>query len=284
MGYLGDFLFRRSALESPVRILSGGERNRLLLAKLFAKPANVLVLDEPTNDLDIESLELLEDTLQALSRHVAARQPRPRLSRQRRHPDARAHGRGAVARVRRRLQRLDRAAPAPIAARASARAGAAASTAADAVAPTPPTRTADRPPSSIIAKAVTRAAAATDRDARGRAAGAARAHGRRRLSPARARRAQGRSRAPAEARARAGQGLRALGPARRPHPAARDEARLPCGALLVRCVRPIMRIAATHEEQLMARLAGRFALVTGASPASVARSPSRWRRKAQQWR
>jgi ATP-binding cassette subfamily F protein uup len=64
VSYLGDFLFSPQRLESPVRMLSGGERNRLLLARLFARPANVLVLDEPTNDLDIESLELLEDTLQ----------------------------------------------------------------------------------------------------------------------------------------------------------------------------------------------------------------------------
>ena len=58
---------RRSARDSPVRMLSGGERNRLLLARLFARPANVLVLDEPTNDLDIETLELLEQTLQDYS-------------------------------------------------------------------------------------------------------------------------------------------------------------------------------------------------------------------------
>jgi ATP-binding cassette subfamily F protein uup len=64
IGYLGDFLFPPLRAESPVRMLSGGERNRLLLARLFARPANVLVLDEPTNDLDIESLELLEETLQ----------------------------------------------------------------------------------------------------------------------------------------------------------------------------------------------------------------------------
>jgi ATP-binding cassette subfamily F protein uup len=62
--YLGDFLFSPSRSASPVRSLSGGERNRLLLARLFARPANVLVLDEPTNDLDIDTLGLLEDLLQ----------------------------------------------------------------------------------------------------------------------------------------------------------------------------------------------------------------------------
>ena len=62
--YLGDFLFSPTRANSPVRSLSGGERNRLLLARLFARPANVLVLDEPTNDLDIDTLELLEDLLQ----------------------------------------------------------------------------------------------------------------------------------------------------------------------------------------------------------------------------
>ncbi|CAN7239900.1 ATP-binding cassette domain-containing protein [Variovorax sp. LjRoot130] len=62
--YLADFLFSPARAHSPVRSLSGGERNRLLLARLFARPANVLVLDEPTNDLDIDTLELLEDLLQ----------------------------------------------------------------------------------------------------------------------------------------------------------------------------------------------------------------------------
>jgi ATP-binding cassette subfamily F protein uup len=62
--YLSDFLFSPQRANSPVRTLSGGERNRLLLARLFARPANVLVLDEPTNDLDIDTLELLEDLLQ----------------------------------------------------------------------------------------------------------------------------------------------------------------------------------------------------------------------------
>ena len=61
MGYLQDFLF--TPVRTPVKALSGGERNRLLLAKLFTKPANVLVLDEPTNDLDVETLELLEELL-----------------------------------------------------------------------------------------------------------------------------------------------------------------------------------------------------------------------------
>ena len=63
IGYLGDFLFPRGRAMSPVKSLSGGERNRLMLARLFARPANVLVLDEPTNDLDIETLELLEERI-----------------------------------------------------------------------------------------------------------------------------------------------------------------------------------------------------------------------------
>ena len=62
--YLADFLFSPARAHSPVRSLSGGERNRLLLARLFARPANVLVLDEPTNDLDIETLDMLEELLQ----------------------------------------------------------------------------------------------------------------------------------------------------------------------------------------------------------------------------
>jgi ATP-binding cassette subfamily F protein uup len=62
--YLADFLFPTQRAKSPVKMLSGGERNRLLLARLFARPANFIVLDEPTNDLDIESLELLEQKLQ----------------------------------------------------------------------------------------------------------------------------------------------------------------------------------------------------------------------------
>ena len=64
VGYLSDFLFPTQRAKAPVKMLSGGERNRLLLARLFARPANFVVLDEPTNDLDIESLELLEQKLQ----------------------------------------------------------------------------------------------------------------------------------------------------------------------------------------------------------------------------
>jgi len=61
LSYLQDFLFAPARARTPVRALSGGEKNRLLLARLFAKPSNLLILDEPTNDLDVETLELLED-------------------------------------------------------------------------------------------------------------------------------------------------------------------------------------------------------------------------------
>jgi ATP-binding cassette subfamily F protein uup len=61
--YLEDFLFSKDRVNAPISALSGGERNRLLLARLFAQPANLLVLDEPTNDLDVETLEILEDML-----------------------------------------------------------------------------------------------------------------------------------------------------------------------------------------------------------------------------
>ena len=63
VGYLEDFLFTRERVHAPIQALSGGERNRLLLARLFASPANLLVFDEPTNDLDLDTLELLEDLL-----------------------------------------------------------------------------------------------------------------------------------------------------------------------------------------------------------------------------
>lgn len=63
IGYLRKFLFPPDRIDSPVRILSGGERNRLMLARLFTRPANMLIMDEPTNDLDVDTLELLEDLL-----------------------------------------------------------------------------------------------------------------------------------------------------------------------------------------------------------------------------
>ena len=67
ISYLRDFLFPPERVNSPAKSLSGGERNRLLLAKIFAKPANLLILDEPTNDLDVETLELLEELLSAFT-------------------------------------------------------------------------------------------------------------------------------------------------------------------------------------------------------------------------
>jgi ATP-binding cassette subfamily F protein uup len=65
IGYLKDFLFPAARIDSPVKALSGGERNRLLLAKIFTQSANMMVLDEPTNDLDVDTLELLEELLAA---------------------------------------------------------------------------------------------------------------------------------------------------------------------------------------------------------------------------
>ena len=109
-GYLRDFLFPPERLRAPVSMLSGGERNRLLLAKLFARPSNLLIMDEPTNDLDAETLDLVEEMVARLRGHVAAGEPRPRVSRQRRDQHAGVRGRRAHRRVRGRLQRLDAAA------------------------------------------------------------------------------------------------------------------------------------------------------------------------------
>jgi ATP-binding cassette subfamily F protein uup len=78
LGYLQDFLFTPERARAPITALSGGERNRLLLARLFARPSNLLVMDEPTNDLDVETLELLEETARRLFRHPAAGLARPR--------------------------------------------------------------------------------------------------------------------------------------------------------------------------------------------------------------
>ena len=63
VGYMKDFLFSEAQARTPIKALSGGERNRLLLAKILAKPANLLVLDEPTNDLDMDTLDMLEEAL-----------------------------------------------------------------------------------------------------------------------------------------------------------------------------------------------------------------------------
>ena len=109
LGYLQDFLFTPERARTPVRFLSGGERNRLLLARLFSKPANVIVLDEPTNDLDAETLELLEERLVAVRRHAAAGEPRSGVSQQRGHEHDRVRA-GRRPRVRRRLRRLAAAA------------------------------------------------------------------------------------------------------------------------------------------------------------------------------
>ena len=111
--YLGDFLFAPQRANAPVKMLSGGERNRLLLARLFARPANVLVLDEPTNDLDIESLELLEATLQSYPGTLLLVSHDRDVPRQRRHADAgRRRAAGTLEGIRRRLQRLAGAAAA----------------------------------------------------------------------------------------------------------------------------------------------------------------------------
>ena len=86
IGYLAGFSCSDpERARTLVRFLSGGERNRVLLAKLFAKPANVIVLDEPTNDLDAETLELLEERSGAVRRDRVAGQPRSDVSQQRRH-------------------------------------------------------------------------------------------------------------------------------------------------------------------------------------------------------
>ncbi len=162
--YLGDFLFPTRRANAPIRMLSGGERNRLLLARLFARPANVLVLDEPTNDLDIDSLELLENLLQDYAGHAAAGEPRPRLPRQRGDPDDRGRRRRALARIRRRLHRL----VAPAAAGARRRTPRAAPAAAPP--PSPPHAEAQ---AELQGTARARVAAREHRSAGERAAGAA---------------------------------------------------------------------------------------------------------------
>ena len=106
MTYLREYLFRDEQARQPVRTLSGGERNRLLLAKALAAPSNMLVLDEPTNDLDADTLDLLQEALVGLRRHRPAGEPRPRLPRPPRDLDHRARRRRHGDRICRRLQRL----------------------------------------------------------------------------------------------------------------------------------------------------------------------------------
>ena len=96
IGYLRDFLFPPERARSPVKALSGGERNRLLLARLFTRPANVLVLDEPTNDLDLETLELLEAQLVEWPGTLLLVSHDRAFPRQRRHQHAGVRGRGQV--------------------------------------------------------------------------------------------------------------------------------------------------------------------------------------------
>ncbi len=110
LSYLGDFLFAPQRAAAPVKMLSGGERNRLLLARLFALPANLLVLDEPTNDLDIESLELLEQTLQSYAGTLLLvshdRTFLDNVVTQTVAAESSAGARGDVEGIRRRVQRL----------------------------------------------------------------------------------------------------------------------------------------------------------------------------------
>ena len=168
MSYLGDFLFPPQRAHAPVSMLSGGERNRLLLARLFARPANLLVLDEPTNDLDIESLELLETTLQDYAGTLLL------VSHDRAFLDnvvtqtLVAEGDGRWTRVRRRLQRLAGAA-ADRRRRASG---------ARAASPPGPAHAAARAPRKLSLQGAARARrpARRDRGAGARTAGADRAH------------------------------------------------------------------------------------------------------------
>ena len=113
IGYLEEFLFSPERSRTPVRFLSGGECNRVLLARLFAKPANVIVLDEPTNDLDAETLELLEERLVQFQGTVLVVSHDRAFPEQRRHQHDRVR-RWRGARVRWRLRRLAAAAGATI--------------------------------------------------------------------------------------------------------------------------------------------------------------------------
>ena len=113
-GYMKEFLFQPEQARTPIKNLSGGERARLMLARILSRPTNLLILDEPTNDLDIETLDLLQGNRRGLSRHRHPRQPRPRLPRPHRHLDHRTRQsrrpRRPLDRICRRLFRHDGAA------------------------------------------------------------------------------------------------------------------------------------------------------------------------------
>ncbi len=104
VSYMKDFLFKPEQARTPVRELSGGERARLMLARVLAKPANLLVLDEPTNDLDMETLELLQELVSGFAGTVLAGQPRPRFPRPHRDQRHRAGRQRPLGRICRRLR------------------------------------------------------------------------------------------------------------------------------------------------------------------------------------
>ena len=245
-GYLRDFLFSPERARSPVKALSGGERNRLLLARLFTRPANVLVLDEPTNDLDLETLELLEAELVAWTGHAADRQPRSALPRQRRHQHPRLRGRGPRRGIRRRLRRLGtlsrRDRRADVARRVRRAEGGRAGRRggpATPVAPRRPQRRAgagDRASEAVVQGAARAGGAARrDRSARSRARGAAPPHGRARVLQGARRRDPRGAGASRRDRSRAGRGLRSLERARRARLSAGCAIRLRACARLSPC-------------------------------------------------
>ena len=106
IGYLKDFLFPPERIDSPVKALSGGERNRLLLAKIFTQSANMMVLDEPTNDLDVDTLGAARRAFGGVRRHALIGEPRSDVSRQCRHQHAGFRRGGEIQGIRRRLRRL----------------------------------------------------------------------------------------------------------------------------------------------------------------------------------